>query len=126
VQTRHLADRRWPPVPGCILETTVFFVSDHFFAVVEGQHLRPSPGKLTNDGEPLEVRETSKLLRAQAENPIQKLLDGFALFTMGLEMTRLDVIRKIGTSDEVAVQDALRRRFDRVRQVREAGHYRRL
>jgi hypothetical protein len=67
-----------------------------------------------------------KVLRARAENPIQKLLDGFELFTLGLEMTKLDVIGKIGTSDDAAVQDALLRRFARVRQVREAGLYRRL
>jgi hypothetical protein len=65
-----------------------------------------------------------KVLRARAEDPVQKLLDGFELFTIGLEMTKLDVIGKIGTSDETAVQDALHRRFERVRKVREAGHYR--
>ena|SRR5438045_1113510 len=67
-----------------------------------------------------------KVLRARAENPIQKFLDGFELFTLGLEMTKLDVIGKIGTSDDAAVQEALHRRFERVRQVREAGIYRRL
>ena len=33
-----------------------------------------------------------KVLRARAEDPLQKLLDGFELFTLGLEMTKLDVI----------------------------------
>lgn len=62
-----------------------------------------------------------KVLRARRENPIQKLMDGFELFTFGLEFTKADVIDKIGTTDEVAVQEALRRRFERVRQVRENG-----
>ena len=64
-----------------------------------------------------------KVQRARQENPIQKLLAGFDLFQSALEMTRLDVIRKIGASDESAVQEGLRQRFERVRQVREAGLY---
>lgn len=66
-----------------------------------------------------------KVLRARAEDPTQKLLDGFELFNLGLEMTKLDVIGKIGAADDAAVQEALHRRFERVRQVREAGLYRR-
>ena len=64
-----------------------------------------------------------KVRRARQQDPIQKLLDGFELFERGLELTKLDVIRKIGTSDEAAVQEALRDRFERVRQVREAHLY---
>ena len=64
-----------------------------------------------------------KVRRARQEDPVQKLLDGFELFERGLEITRLDVIRKIGTSEETAVQEGLRQRFERVRHVREAGLY---
>jgi hypothetical protein len=64
-----------------------------------------------------------KVRRARGEDPVQKLLDGFRLFENGLELTKLDVIRKIGTGDEAAVQEALRCRFERVRQVREATRY---
>ena len=64
-----------------------------------------------------------KVRRARQQDPIQKLLDGFELFERGLEITRLDVIRKIGTSEETAVQEGLRQRFERVRHVREAGLY---
>jgi hypothetical protein len=64
-----------------------------------------------------------KVRRARSEDPVQKLLDGFELFERGLAITKLDVIRKLGTTDEIAVQEALRRRFERVRQVREADLY---
>jgi hypothetical protein len=67
-----------------------------------------------------------KVLRARAEDPIQKLLDGFKLFENGLAMTRLNVVRNLGTSDEAAVQEALRRRFERVRRVRETTSYKTL
>ena len=64
-----------------------------------------------------------KVLRAREEDPIEKLLDGFGLFERGLEITKLDVIRRIRTSEESAVQEALRLRFERVRRMREAGIY---
>ena len=64
-----------------------------------------------------------KVRRARLEDPVQKLLDGFELFEKGLEITKLDVIRKIGTANEPAVQEALCRRFERVRQVRETNFY---
>ena len=64
-----------------------------------------------------------KVRRARKEHSVQKLLDGFALFERGLEITKLDVIRRIGTSDETAVQEALRQRFERVRRAREATLY---
>jgi len=67
-----------------------------------------------------------KVLRARREDPMQKLLDGFELFEKGLEITKLDVIRRIGTSEETLVQDALRQRFERVRQARESKLYKRL
>jgi hypothetical protein len=66
-----------------------------------------------------------KVLRARMEDPIQKLLDGFALFTAGVAMTRMNIIDRIAVSDEAAVQEGLRRRFERVRQIEEAGLYRR-
>lgn len=65
-----------------------------------------------------------KVGRARAQHPVRKLLDGFALFESGLELTKLDVARTIGTSDETAVAAALQRRFDRVRRMREAALYR--
>lgn len=64
-----------------------------------------------------------KVLRAREENPIAKLLDGFVLFESGLEITKLDVIRKLRKSDESSVQEALRLRFERVRRMHEAGVY---
>jgi hypothetical protein len=65
-----------------------------------------------------------KVLRARMQDPVRKLQDGFALFERGLELTKLDVIRQIGTADPQAVQKALQQRFDRVRRVREATLYR--
>lgn len=59
--------------------------------------------------------------RARAQDPVEKLLAGFRLFEQGLAMTRVDVIRQIGTSDPAAVEAALLARFARVRRVREAG-----
>ena len=64
-----------------------------------------------------------KVLRARRQDPVQKLLDGFDLFARGLELTRIDVARTIGTSDDAAVQEALGRRFERVRRARESGLY---
>ncbi len=69
------------------------------------------------------ARYRDKGRRARQEDSVQKLLDGFGLFQRGLEITKLDVIRRIGTSEEKAVQEALRQRFERVRQAREAGLY---
>jgi len=65
-----------------------------------------------------------KVGRARAQDPVQKLLDGFTLFESGLELTKLDVARTIGTSDETAVAAALQLRFERVRRMREAALYR--
>jgi hypothetical protein len=65
-----------------------------------------------------------KVRRARAQDPVRKLLDGFALFESGLALTKLDVARTIGTSDETAVGEALQRRFERVRQMRAAALYR--
>ena len=65
-----------------------------------------------------------KVRRARAQDPVRKLLDGFALFESGLALTMLDVARAIGTSDDAAVREALHRRFERVRQVREGALYR--
>jgi hypothetical protein len=64
-----------------------------------------------------------KVLRARQQDPVQKLLEGFALFRAGLELTKLDVMRTIGTTDEDAVAEALQHRFSRVRQTRNAGLY---
>lgn len=55
---------------------------------------------------------------------MRKLLDGFTLFESGLELTKLDVARTIGTSDDTAVAAALQLRFERVRRMREAALYR--
>lgn len=65
-----------------------------------------------------------KVARARAQDPVRKLLDGFALFESGLALTRLNVARTIGTSDGMAVDEALHRRFERVRKMREAAFYR--
>jgi len=65
-----------------------------------------------------------KVQRARAQDPVRKLLDGFSLFEAGLELTKIDVARTIGTSDEAAVGEALERRFERVRQMRAAALYR--
>lgn len=64
-----------------------------------------------------------KVLRARGEDPVQKLMDGFELFAAGLEFTKADVIQQIGSSDETAVLNALRDRFERVRRTREAGYF---
>jgi hypothetical protein len=69
---------------------------------------------------------SDKVRRARAQDPVQKLLDGFTLFEAGLELTKIDVARTLGTSDATAVNEALQRRFDRVRQVRAADLYRAL
>lgn len=65
-----------------------------------------------------------KVRRARVQPPVDKLLAGFRLFEQGLELTRLDVIRRLGTADPHEVEAALRARFERVRQVRSAGLYR--
>ena len=65
-----------------------------------------------------------KVGRARAQDPVRKLLDGFTLFESGLELTKLDVARTIGTSDDTAVAAALQLRFERVRRMREAALYR--
>ena len=65
-----------------------------------------------------------KVGRARAQDPVEKLLDGFTLFESGLALTKLDMARTIGTSDEAAVAAALQRRFERVRRMREAALYR--
>lgn len=62
-----------------------------------------------------------KVRRARAQDPVRKLLDGFTLFEAGLELTKIDVARTLGTSDATAVSEALQRRFERVRQVRAAA-----
>jgi hypothetical protein len=67
---------------------------------------------------------SDKVRRARAQDPVQKLLDGFTLFKAGLELTKIDVARTLGTSDATAVNEALQRRFARVREVREAALYR--
>ena len=65
-----------------------------------------------------------KVGRARAQDPVRKLLDGFTLFESGLELTKIDIARTIGTSDATAVDEALQRRFERVRKMREAAFYR--
>ncbi len=67
---------------------------------------------------------SDKVQRARAQDPVQRLLDGFTLFEAGLELTKIDVARTLGTSDATAVNEALQRRFERVRRVRAAALYR--
>lgn len=67
-----------------------------------------------------------KIARARRQPPSDKLLAGLRLFEQGLELTRLDVARRLGTSEPRAVEAALRARVDRVRQVRDVGLYQRL
>jgi hypothetical protein len=65
-----------------------------------------------------------KVLRARAQEPRHKLLAGFTLFRRGLELTKLDVARRLGPSEAESLSQALDQRFARVRRAREAGLYR--
>jgi len=64
-----------------------------------------------------------KVLRARAENPAEKFLDGIRLFESALEFTRAGVAAELGTQNEVAIAEAVQRRFERIRKLEEHGLY---
>ncbi len=64
-----------------------------------------------------------KVLRARAEDPAEKFLDGIRLFESALQFTRAGVAAELGTQDEVAISEAVQRRFDRMRKLEEHGLY---
>jgi hypothetical protein len=64
-----------------------------------------------------------KVLRARAEDPAEKFLDGIRLFESALEFTRAGVAAELGTTDEAAIAEGVQRRFDRVRKLEEHGLY---
>jgi ADP-dependent phosphofructokinase/glucokinase len=64
-----------------------------------------------------------KVLRARAEEPGQKLIDGIRLFESALAFTRAGVAAELRTSDEEAISKGVQRRFDIVRRMEEHGIY---
>ncbi len=64
-----------------------------------------------------------RVLRARAEDPCEKLMDGFRLFEYALNITKMGVQAELGTKDEDAVMAGVQRRFDLVRKMRESGLY---
>jgi hypothetical protein len=64
-----------------------------------------------------------RVLRARAEDPCEKLMDGFRLFEYGINITKMGVQAELGTTDEEAVMAGVQRRFDIVRRSRERGLY---
>ncbi|WP_208300299.1 hypothetical protein [Prosthecobacter fusiformis] len=64
-----------------------------------------------------------RVLRARAEDPCEKLVDGFRLFEYALGITKMGVQAELNTMDEEAVMKGVQKRFDMVRKVREKGLY---
>jgi hypothetical protein len=65
-----------------------------------------------------------RVLRARAEDPCEKLMEGFRLFESSLTFMKLGVEAEIGSNDPEAVARGVQQRFDTVRKMREHGLYR--
>lgn len=74
-------------------------------------------------GLPVDAIYRDKVLRAMAEDPAEKFLDGLRLFESALEFTRAGVAAELGTHDESAIAAEVQRRFDLVRRIEEHGIY---
>jgi len=64
-----------------------------------------------------------KVLRARAEDPSEKFLDGFRLFDAALSFTKAGVAAELSTNDENAIMVGIQRCFDLVRRLNERGLY---
>jgi len=64
-----------------------------------------------------------KVLRARAEDPAEKFLDGLRLFEEALKFTRAGVAMQLGTDDEEEIARGVQRRFDKIRKIEERDLY---
>jgi hypothetical protein len=65
-----------------------------------------------------------KVQRARAQDPCEKLMDGFRMFESALAFTKAGVAAELQSNEESAIMKGVLDRFDKVRKVREAGLYR--
>ena len=64
-----------------------------------------------------------RVLRARAEDPCEKFMDGFRLFESSLGFVKMGVESEMGCGDDEAIALAVQQRFDIVRKMREHGLY---
>ena len=62
-----------------------------------------------------------KVVRARRQDPAEKLVQGFRLFESALDFTKAGLAADLDATDESLVTEGVLKRFERVRNVREAG-----